>query len=808
MCPFLATIARQAGTRGTLAEMPSVRPSSLLAAPRVPLIGRAEDVAAIGRWIDEGARVVTITGPSGIGKTRVALEIARARDEASAASVVELSDVADIAGLCDAVGRALGLGDEEGAGDPVGRIGRTLATRGEGLVVLDGFDRLAAHAEATLGRWLAADPELVLVVASRERTRLPGEVVHELGPLPEAEELFVTSAQRIRAGWAPSDADREAIAEIVRELEGVPLAIELAASRLSVMGARALLHRVRSGAPGVRDGLARALEGAWSSLDEDERRALAGASVFRGGFAIDAAEAVLTSPAGGRAVIDVVSRLRDKSLLLGREDANGEVRLDMYLSLRAFAAQKLDETPDARPEAEARHATHYATFAAELARGEEGRARLLAERENLLAVIERVAHAGTVSARAAEPALRALLALAPLLFAHGPLRAYEILVDPALAATRGSGADPALVAQVLLVRGALHRHRGAAAKGARDLVQALGIARTVANASLEARATVELAHALEDAGDLASAEDHFRRAAELHAGAGDVGEEARAHASLAALLSRVGRVDEARALLARAIAAHADDPAARAEDLRSLGELEMAAGRLAVARTVIEESLAASLAQKSTRGAALARMQLGLVEQRAGRRPAARASFEGAAASFAELGFTALAATAEGHLGVLASEEGKIAESHARLSSACAALGELALGANARLFLQHLEALASPSSAPPPPSEEALVVASAGAWFRAPRGARVGLERRRPLALLVERLAMERLERPGAPLASRALQDAAWPGEKILAAAGAHRVRVAVSTLRKLGLPIVTGPDGYALDPKTPILRA
>jgi len=84
----------------------------------------------------------------------------------------------------------------------------------------------------------------------------------------------------------------------------------------------------------------------------------------------------------------------------------------------------------------------------------------------------------------------------------------------------------------------------------------------------------------------------------------------------------------------------------------------------------------------------------------------------------------------------------------------------------------------------------------------------VDLSRRRPLAAITERLTKERLERPGSTLSSRALVDAAWAGEKLQAAAGAHRVRVAISTLRKLGLPIVTKEDGWALDPELSMLRA
>jgi hypothetical protein len=110
-------------------------------------------------------------------------------------------------------------------------------------------------------------------------------------------------------------------------------------------------------------------------------------------------------------------------------------------------------------------------------------------------------------------------------------------------------------------------------------------------------------------------------------------------------------------------------------------------------------------------------------------------------------------------------------------------------------------------AAPPPP--DALLVGPGGQWFRLPRGERVPLDRRRPLALLLDRLARERVDRPGSPLAWDALLDAAWPGERVLAEAGAHRVRVAVSTLRKLGLKdvLVTRGEGYILAPEVPAVR-
>jgi len=779
--------------------------SPAIVAPRTPLVGRAADVAAVSRWLDEGERLVAITGPVGIGKTRVAQEVALVADVTSSVAWVDAAGALDEASLVDALLRSLGAAEDvAGPADPIGRAGRALAARGDLLLVLDGLDALAARAAPVIDAWLRAAPELLVLVASRERTRLPGEIVHELGPLPEADALFTSFAQRTRAGFQPSEADREAITAIARELDGVPLAIELAAQRLSVMGPRAILHRLRSNAPGAA-GLDRALEGAWVALDEAEQRALAALTVFHGGFTLEAAEVVIG--AGARPAIEVVAALRDKSALVAREGADGDVRLDLLGATRAFVQRKLDAEPEVRAAAEARHAAYFGERAAELARSSDpaARAALLGERENLLAIARRVAGHGAVSARAAAPALRALLALAPALIAKGPLAAFEVLVDPAIASTRDSGADPALVAEVLLVRGALHRHRGSSRAGARDLVHALGIARTVARPAIEARATFELAHALADAGDLAAAEEHLRRAADLFSVAGSRSDEGRAHAALGELLARAGRVEEARVFVVRALGVHEADPEARAEDLLALAAIDRALGRVGDARAAAEEALALAA---GGRASALASAELGKVAHRAGDRAAARASLERAASLFEELGYAALAASAQGHLGVIALEEGRAADAEARLAAACAALGEPRPGTEAETFARHLAAVRSPSSGPPPPPDDALVVGEGAAWFRPPRGARVGLERRRSLAQVAARLAVERLERPGHALPSAALREAGWPGEKLQAAAGAHRVRVAISTLRKLGLPIVTGEDGWALDPAIVLVRA
>jgi predicted ATPase len=877
-----------------------------LTAPAEPIVGRAADLAAIDALFATEQRLVTLTGPAGAGKTRLALEAGLGFATHGAAERADLGEARDLAGLCDAVALALGAGGDRGD-DPVARLGRAIAGRGEVLVVLDDFDAVLAHAAESVGRWMTMAPEAVFLVTSRERLRLPGEAVHEVGPLSlaegeatsEAATLFLRAARRARGSFALHPAEAPYVAAIVKELDGLPLAIELAAPRLAVMGARALLHRLgsrfevlrRSGA-GRHATLEAALDSSTQALHPWEAEALSQCTVFRGGFTLEAAEAVIDVRAhpGAPPPLDVVASLREKSLLHGYEPrgAPGELRLGMYASIREHAGRRL--APEALRAAEARHAEAVVRAAeAWASRGvgreaAEARARILLERDNLLAVLERVTARRPVTARAAEPALRALLVLAPVMGDEAPLGAYVNLLDPVLAATADSGADPRLVAHALAVRGALLRRRGQARSGSRDLVRALSAATTLGDRPLTARVLHELGHALAGRGEAQLASAHFERALSLFRDTGDRAGMGDALHSLGAALARRGQLAEAAPVADRALALHrsALHQAAEAADLRLVAEIALDVGRLDEARVRLDEARALSRDLGDRRGEALALGLAGLADELSHDLAAARVAYDRAAASLRELGLASLEARFSGRAGVLAAGEGRTAEAFARLSAACGDLDAEADPVGRAVFLAHLAALdahvgragearaavaeatelltgqdcpparalldlaraaVDPSLAPtalaaaralapasaelrlalachaqreagdtrrtPPPPDDALLVGPAGRWFRAPRGERVPLEQRRQLALLLDRLIAERLARPGAALGWDALLEAGWPGERVIAAAGVHRVRVALSTLRKLGLKdvLVTTPEGYLLAAEVPALR-
>jgi predicted ATPase len=298
------------------------------------LIGRAADLKRAEEALEQ-ARVVTITGTAGVGKTRLAREIARRRAETCL--FVDATETRGVEALCAVVARALGLGHRGPSDASIQALGEALAARGRVLVILDNFEHHVALAPATISVWMDEAPDAAFLVTSRERLHVDGELACDLRPLPipapsaapdeiarcEAVQLFVSRARAARAGIEPGPEDHAAIAAIVRRLDGVPLAIELAAARADVLSPAQILARLSRplellaapgrGPPSRSTTLRAAIACSWDLLRDEERSALVECSVFRGGFTLEAAEEVLSR--GETAIVDLVQTLVRKSLL-------------------------------------------------------------------------------------------------------------------------------------------------------------------------------------------------------------------------------------------------------------------------------------------------------------------------------------------------------------------------------------------------------------------------------------------------------------------------------------------------------------
>ncbi|MBK8251680.1 MAG: AAA family ATPase [Polyangiaceae bacterium] len=868
-------------------------PRTNLKKPPEPLIGRQNERRSLLDASSREDRLFTLVGPPGVGKTRLAVEVALDLFNLGRFAEVwrcNLGAARDMASICDAVAQSIGASADGSNPDPSSHITRAIESRGDVLLLLDEMESAAASAPSTVGQWLAELPNLSVLVTSREPLHIPGENVVELTPLSidggEAVDLFLLCTQRVRRAYTIPEADLPFVQALVRELDGLPLAIELCAPRMAVMGPRALLHRMSSrfdllrrkpSAPTDRHAaLALAIETSWMALLPYEQSTLSQLAVFRGGFTLEAAEAVvdLSLYPDAPPIVDVLQSLRDKSLLTAIETPPGaDLRLGMLASIAVYTLEKLDSSIAAN--VIARHAHHVVRTAEHHEQhltGKDGpihRAQILADRHNLTQVIERVLGQGQVTARTAEPALRALLVLATLSPYDGPPEAFAAAVGPVLTATKDSGADPRLSARALYARGTLLLSRGDIRAGSRDLVQALAVARSLNDALLTARATCALGEALARRGEMAAAREHFEKAAQSFTQLADTSGAGAAIALQAELSLRQGDLVTAQALADRALSLHQtkSDAFGSAVDLILLGRIACDRNDPQTAITHFSSACVHAERAESRRTAAAATGYLGLAHHLAGNLDAAKTHFETAIAAFSEMGLIIPQALFSGLLGIWFREDQKPGEAYARLSIAAERLDNAGQGAMRALYLAHLSDLEAEASRPsersalctlatsllnadpdvsvaqvvalftlgtppqssahaiiaarcrrgagarplaaPPPPDDTLQIGPSALWFQPPHGERVLLDRRRQLAKMLDHLAAFRLEKPGAALGWEALIETAWPGERILPDAAAHRVRVAISTLRKMGLRdlLRTTDEGYLLAPDVPAVR-
>ncbi len=321
-----------------------------LPAERDAFVGRHEPLLELAHRFEAGARLVSVLGMGGSGKTRLATRFGWTwlGDFSGGVWFCDLSQARTIDGIVAAV--AHGLDVPLGKDDPIAQLGSAIAGRGPCLVILDNFEQVARHAQETLGRWLDAAGEAHFLVTTREVLGLPGEQTYALAPLPgsEAEELFMRRAEAAKSNLAVTAEDRAAIAPLVKLLDGLPLAIELAAARVRLMPPRTLLarmgerFRLLASAGGRQDRhatLRATFDWSWDLLSPAEKSALAQLSVFEGGFTQEAAEAIVDLSAcdGAPWIVDVLQSLLDKSLVR----AVGRDRFDLLSSVQAYAAEQL-----------------------------------------------------------------------------------------------------------------------------------------------------------------------------------------------------------------------------------------------------------------------------------------------------------------------------------------------------------------------------------------------------------------------------------------------------------------------------------
>jgi len=512
------------------------------------LVGREGEMETLGQLLHRpGLRLITITGPPGVGKTSLAMAIAHTVQDAFADGVffVSLAPINDPTLIIQTIAQTLSL-PESSRRLWLDSLKTYLQNR-QLLLVLDNFEQIITAAPL-LTELLTACARLQMLVTSREALRVRGEQEYLLSPLalpdrPALETLhqipsialFVQRARAAQLDFQLTEENAAAVAEVCAHLDGLPLAIELAAARIKMFPPLTMLKRLqaspfqllRGGArdlPPRQQTLSRAVQWSYDLLDEGEQHALRWFSAFVGGSSLEAALAVFGPPAS----VDVLDSLISKSLLR-QVETNDAPRFVMLETLREFGREQLAHTAELAAARRA-HAGYYASLAEEAEPHLVGAdqkvwlLRLEVDQDNLRAALR-----WAIKNHQAEMAQRMAGALGPFWFARSQWSEGRRWLEEALDIASGDPPDPAVRAKALYRAGFLARYQGDYARARTLSEQSLALYRALDDREGVVKALVQLGRIGGYQGDRQASEVYLAEAASMIDGLPDSVEKAGAH---------------------------------------------------------------------------------------------------------------------------------------------------------------------------------------------------------------------------------------------------------------------------------------
>jgi predicted ATPase/transcriptional regulator with XRE-family HTH domain len=586
-----------------------------------PLVGRHSERAELQRMLTTGeVRLVTLTGPGGVGKTHLALELAHdlAPVRSGGAVFVPLGAILDRTLLLPTIAEAIGV--RAANARLLGEQVKARLRDRNPLLVLDNLEHLVWA--SPVAELLAACPALTVLATSRAPLRVSGEQEYPLRPLPvppsagspgladvannEAATLFVQRARAADPGFQLTEANAPAVAHICVRLDGLPLAIELAAAQIKVLPPEALLARlepsmeVLSGgrhdhAPRLR-GIRATIAWSYELLASEEQALFRRLAVFAGGFTMTAAERLMRDIAPGLPPASTVSGLTDlvdQSLLRRLPGSSSAPRFGMLSTIREYALEQLEAAGEAT-EAKEGHARGMLDLAEQAWLALRDRAaqgawldRLEAERANLRAALRWLG-----DRRADRELLQLAGALSWFWYIRGPVSEGRLWLEQAFAARRGAVPEPVL-ARALAGAGLLAHVQGDDAQASRWLEASLTGSREPGDPWLRGYTLLLRGIVAEDRGDYAGAEPWIDKALAQFAALGDQANMALALTHRGVVAWGRGNVGKANCLWEEALAAHraANDSWGISVALSYLGLLAVQRGDLADAAVAFRESV-------------------------------------------------------------------------------------------------------------------------------------------------------------------------------------------------------------------------
>lgn len=619
---------------------PRAKPSINYSLPGDAFIGRGDVFTSLEDARLGGERLITVVGAGGSGKTRVCMEYGTATNNSWRGGVwcCELAEAKSLQDILVAMSNAIDL--PLTGGEPLVQLGDALSSKGRALMILDNFEQILSLAPIVLGYLVERCKECTFLVTSRIPLGFHGEHIIELGALElprgarledarrsSAVSLFVARAKEASRRFELDENNAATVCELVRLLDGLPLALELAASRVRVMQPAKMLRRLEKRFDLLRSTrrdldprqatLRATIDWSWDLLDRKGKVALAQLSVFEGGFSLTAAEEVLDlscfSPRPY--VVDVLEGLVRRSLITRVPDtSNNEVRFSMLVSLHAYAGEKfsslldwIDEPSrewafDLQERVNRTHGEVYARFGQRgaleslhrMGGGPRWRA-LKRERDNLTIALARAKARQDFAC-----ATLCALAIGAMIELLGPFHLAEELFDGLL--ERRPGLD-ALGGRARLSYGVLSWMAGENQVAKTHQQAAVDLAIESGDWHLEAEATYSLGVLTGELGETTRALELLERASDIAAERGLERVLARSFMNRGILLQHRGELEECARLYERArqLAASIGDQGTEGVIYSNIGVLAFARGRLEESRSALERSVELSRAANARR---------------------------------------------------------------------------------------------------------------------------------------------------------------------------------------------------------------